>query len=182
MGLDLVELVMRIEDAFGIAIPDKEASRLLTPDDVAAFILTRLEVSDRPLPCLSQTAFHLLRRHFTQTLHVARRHFTPDAPLTSLLPESSAQDAWERIGRDTGLKGWPSIRPRWFGAALPRDRQTVRGLIDHLLSHDPLGVKSPERKWTKAQVEDILRRVIQDETGIKNFTGSSRFVDDMGLD
>jgi hypothetical protein len=43
-------------------------------------------------------------------------------------------------------------------------------------------VKGEERRWTRAQVKDVLWRVIADDTGVRDFTGSSRFVDDMGLD
>jgi hypothetical protein len=183
MGLDTVELVMRIEETFGIAIPDSAASRLLTPNDVTDYILTRVEVSDAPLPCLTQKAFHLLRRSFTRTLQTPRKTFRPDATLKSLLPDEGAEDAWASIGREVGVKGWPSaFRPRWLRALMPQDCQSVRGLIDHVLTHDPLGVRGDERRWTRGQVEDVLRRVIEDETGVKDFTGASRFVDDMGLD
>jgi hypothetical protein len=184
MGLDMVELVMRIEETFGIAIPDAAASHLLMPNDVTDYILTRVEVSGVPLPCLTQKAFHLLRRSFTRTLQTPRRTFRPDATLESLLPDEGAEDAWSRIGRDAGVKGWPSVfRPRWLRALMsPDDCRSVRGLIDHVLAHDPLGVKGDERRWTRAQVEEVLRRAIEDETGVKDFTGASRFVDDMGLD
>ncbi len=183
MGLDTVELVIRIEDTFGISIPDEEASRLLTPDDVTDYILTRVEMSGEPLPCLTQQAFHLLRRSFRRTLHTPRRAFRPDTPLKTLLPEDSPRDAWERVGRDAGLKAWPSIfRPRWVRTFMGPDCQSVRELMDYVLTNDASGVKGPESRWTRRQVEDVLRRVIVDETGVKDFTGTSRFVDDMGLD
>lgn len=183
MGLDTVELVMRIEDTFGIAIPDPVASRLLTPNDVTDFILTQVEVSSEPLPCLPQQTFHLLRRSFMRTLHIPRRSFRLDAPLKTFLPDGREEDAWERIGREADVKKWPSVfKPRWLRVVLAHDCRSVRGLIDHVLSHDPLRVKGEERKWTRKQVEDVLRRVIEDETGVKDFTGESRFVDDMGLD
>lgn len=183
MGSDTVELVMRVEETFGISIPDEAASNLLTPNDLTDYILTRVEVSDEPLPCLTQKAFHLLRRSFTRTLQTPRGTFRPDATLKSLLPGEGAEGAWARVGREAGVKGWPEVfRPRWLRALMPEDRQSVRGLIDHLLTHDPLRVRGDERRWTRGQVEDLLRRVIEDETGVKDFTGSSRFVDDMGLD
>ena len=183
MGLDTVELVMRIEDTFGIAIPDETASRLVTPDDVADFIMTQVEVSDEPLPCLSQRTFHILRRGFTRTLRTPRHAFILDAPLLDLLPDDFPDDAWERVGRDVGLKEWPSVfKPRWLRSFIPHRVQSVRELIDHVLAHDHSSVKGEERRWTRAQVKDVLWRVIADDTGVRDFTGSSRFVDDMGLD
>ena len=183
MGLDIVELVMRVEDTFGIDIPDEEASRILTPDDLRDFILTRVELSDEPLPCLTQKAFHLLRRGFTRTLQTPRGSFRLDAPLLELLPDDFADDAWERVGRDVGLKEWPSIfSPRWLRSFVPHHCRSVRDLVDHVLAHDHSGVKGGEMKWTRRQVEDVLWRVIADDTGVTDFTGASRFVDDMGLD
>lgn len=183
MGLDTVELVMRIEETFGVEIPDEVASRLVTPDDVADYIMTRVRVSEESLPCLTQKAFQLLRRSFTRTLHTPRRAFRPDTPLKTLLPDDSPRDAWERVGRDAGLKAWPSIfRPGWLRALTGPDCQSVRELTDYVLTNDAAGVKGPEGSWTRRQVEDVLRRVIVDETGVRDFTGSSRFVDDMGLD
>ena len=183
MGLDTVELVMRIEDTFGISIPDEEASRLLTPDDVNAYILTRVEVSDEPLPCLTQKTFHLLRRSFIRTFQTPRRAFGLDTLLVDLLPDGSPDEAWERVGRDVGLKKWPSVfKPRWLRSFVPHECQSVGDLIDYVLTNDVLSVKGSERVWTKAQVRDVLWRVIADDTGVRNFTGASRFVDDMGLD
>lgn len=183
MGLDGVELVMRIEDTFGISIPDEVAGNLLTPNDVTDYILTQVEVSDEPLPCPTQKAFHLLRRSFTRTLQTPRAAFRPDATLKSLLPEVGAADAWARIGRDVGVKKWPSIfRPRWVRALMQQDCQNVRGLIEYMLTHDPLGAKGDDKRWTRQQVQDVLWRVIENELGVKEFTGTSHFVDDMGLD
>ena len=183
MGLDTVELVTRIEETFGIDIPDETASRLATPDDVAEYILTRVEVSAEPLPCLTQKAFHLLRRGFTRTLHVPPKAFTLDASLTDLLPDDWPDEAWERVGRDVGLKEWPSLfRPRWLRSFLPHDCRSVRDLIDYVLAHDHRSVKGGERRWTRGQVKDVLWRVIADETGVQDFTGASHFVYDMGLD
>lgn len=47
-SLDLVELIMAIEDAFGIEISDSAAERIATVGDLQAFIRGRISVAQRP--------------------------------------------------------------------------------------------------------------------------------------
>lgn len=42
MGLDTVELVMALEEEFGIEIPNEDAARLETVGEIADYILARL--------------------------------------------------------------------------------------------------------------------------------------------
>ena len=67
MGLDSVEFVMAVEEAFQIAIPDGEAERMLTPRQVVDYILGRLGAAERRV-CLEQRAFYRLRRAVTSPL------------------------------------------------------------------------------------------------------------------
>ena len=48
MGLDTVELVIAIEDEFGIQIPDAVAANMFTPNDVADFVIGLVEQGDEP--------------------------------------------------------------------------------------------------------------------------------------
>ncbi len=41
-SLDLVELVMELEDRYGIRIPDEDAARILTVGEAADFVAARL--------------------------------------------------------------------------------------------------------------------------------------------
>lgn len=43
MGLEIVELIMKVEETFGIAIPDAEASGLTTPRHVVDYVFGRVE-------------------------------------------------------------------------------------------------------------------------------------------
>jgi acyl carrier protein len=47
MGLDTVELVMRVEKEFDIAIPDADAARLVTVGDLYAYVVEALRRQGR---------------------------------------------------------------------------------------------------------------------------------------
>ena len=182
MGLDAVELVIRIEDTFSIQISDKVAEGLTTPRKVTDFILTQVEESPVPLSCLSQRAFHSLRREFIRQLPLERRQFVPDAKLKEIIPEERRDEIWKSIGSSLQVKRWPVLsRTLWLGLLAPKV-QSVRELIDYLVMKEPLIVKGKETAWSRAQVWDVLERVIKDETGVKDFSEDSRFIEDMHLD
>ncbi len=46
MGLDAVEIVMDVEDHFGIVIDDDEAGRMRTVGDLVALIRSRVDLPD----------------------------------------------------------------------------------------------------------------------------------------
>jgi hypothetical protein len=54
-------------------------------------------------------------------------------------------------------------------------------VVEYLVTNEPLVVKGDESEWSRAQVWDVLRRVILDEALVKDFSENSRFVEDMGL-
>jgi len=180
MGLDLVELTMRIEETFSIQIPDSVASELTTPGKVTDYILTQVGESQAPLPCLSQQAFHLLRRGFIQSLALSREQFRLSTALRDIAPEER-RDVWKEIGSAVGSQRWPAMsRPKLL-RFIPPEVSSVRDLVEYLVTNEPLLVKG-ESAWTKAQVWEVLRRVIVDETAVTDFSEDSRFVDDMHLD
>src|SRR5690349_10245452 len=63
MGLDILEIVLNLEEVFGIEIKDKEAEQLRTTRDVIDYVCQKLNVSDTTEgPCLSARAFYRLRQ------------------------------------------------------------------------------------------------------------------------
>ena len=46
MGLDAVELVMAVEEKFGISITDEEATKAVTVGDLKHLVRTKLDVAD----------------------------------------------------------------------------------------------------------------------------------------
>ena len=55
-------------------------------------------------------------------------------------------------------------------------------LARYILLHSPHTFKREKRGWTREQVASVVREVIIDETGVKDFTEDSHFIDDMHLD
>lgn len=49
MGLETVELVMMVEEAFGIAIPDQAAEKLQTVGDMTDWVSDHLRTEGRPI-------------------------------------------------------------------------------------------------------------------------------------
>ena len=48
MGLDTVELVMAIEEGFGLEIPDDKAAKIFTVGDMHAYLVSELRRHGRP--------------------------------------------------------------------------------------------------------------------------------------
>ena len=118
MGLDLVELVIRLEDAFGITIPDEVAAELTTPRKVTDYIMTQVAISNQP-SCLSQQAFYFLREKFVPRLHLPRNSFHPKTSLEHLIPKENRRVIWIGIKSEVGAKALPDLaRPFWLFSSL----------------------------------------------------------------
>src|SRR5262249_16894428 len=82
MGLDTVELVMEVEEAFGITIPDQEAEKIQTVGDLYHYILATLGGPPLTTPgCLSAAAFYRLRRQLMGRFRIERRRIQPASTL-----------------------------------------------------------------------------------------------------
>ncbi|HYV03682.1 MAG TPA: hypothetical protein VFB82_03795 [Blastocatellia bacterium] len=181
MGLVLLELTLRIEETFAIQIPDNVAYTLTTPGKVTDYILTQVGESQVSLPCLSQSAFLLVRRAFIERLSLPRQQLRLNTALEEILPKTNRADVWKDIGLSIGVKNWPTMsRPKWM-PLIPATVESIRDLVEYLVTNEPLAVKGDESEWSRAQVSDVLRRVIIKETLVDDFSEDSRFVEDMRL-
>ena len=113
MGLDVVELVMRVEEEFEIAIADEEASQLETVGQLHLCVLTKLGLTS-PNPCLSSATFYQLRRAMLPLSGVARSDVRPTTPTELLLPASNRRAHWSELSQTLGAKLPALKRPRWM--------------------------------------------------------------------
>ena len=83
-GLDGVELIMAIEEEFGVDIPNEAAERMVRVGDTYEYLKDRLNSSPSQ-HCLSQRIFYKLRRALLKNYVVKRRDITPDTQLSAVI-------------------------------------------------------------------------------------------------
>lgn len=110
MGLESLELVVDIEDSFGIVISDGEAQAIRTAGQLRNLVLSRLSDSRA---CGSMIAFNRLRRGIQVAARVPRREVRPETRLDELLPVLRRRSAWALFATASQLK-LPKLRkPLW---------------------------------------------------------------------
>lgn len=103
MGLDAVEIVMRVEKTFAIEIKDAEAEDLSTVGDMHELVWSKIDgrVSDT---CVSQSIFYRLRSEMKNTYGIDRTAIIPGAALTKMIPSDQTQEQWLQFARAANLK------------------------------------------------------------------------------
>jgi hypothetical protein len=103
MGLEGLELILAVEDEFGIWIPEERAQEMETVRDFYDYILDTL-ISTRPGVCPSMFVFYRMRRALAQSLGIDRRSITPDSDFREVLGDEDARrEHWERMRDQVGL-------------------------------------------------------------------------------
>jgi len=108
MGLDVVELVMRIEEEFSIDLPNEKLSCIRTVGDLYALVLSNLGTKPS---CLTSKAFYRTRRAMMDVLSLPRRSVRPSTPLETLLLPGLRIQRWNEIGAAINLD-FPRLRRR----------------------------------------------------------------------
>ena len=119
MGLDGVELVMAVEEAFDIHLEDDEAAKVMTPGDLIALVLTKVKLADSTT-CLTQRQFNLLRRSLLRRLPVKRKDITPRTPMATLVPRADRPRFMTSLAEELRSGTFPALvrPPRLVNALL----------------------------------------------------------------
>src|SRR5688572_24456515 len=114
MGLDSVELVMAIEEAFEIRIEDSEAEQLFAPRDVIELVLLKTSRSFAT-ECLTQRAFNRLRSGLVRYGEVKRQAVKPKTRIASLISADDRRRVIRQILDELGVVIDPRfVRPDWL--------------------------------------------------------------------
>ena len=114
MGLDGVELLMALEEAFGIEIKDEETVKTVTPGSVIDLIYSKVRHADQKV-CPSQRAFYILRKVCVRQFCANRKTFSLDTPIRSLIAQEREAADWKILQSIVAARSWPELgRPRWL--------------------------------------------------------------------
>lgn len=116
MGLDAVELVMDIEEAFDIQIPDERAAEIVTVGQLYDLILEACPARRRDGMCMSAATFRLIRRAMQSELGLDVRRLRPRDTVDSVFPPDRRQQAWSRLSDTLNLRFPKLARPNWITA------------------------------------------------------------------
>jgi acyl carrier protein len=116
MGLELVELIMKIEDQFEIVIPDEDVPSLMTARKLVDYIVRKVDIKESDkIPCYSQKAFYTLRRYLVHTFNFKRNEIKPNVLLSDILPSKNRSNTINKIKSELSIKSRPTLTyPDWI--------------------------------------------------------------------
>jgi hypothetical protein len=113
MGLEGMDLLLCLEDRFGICLNDGEALSVQTVGQLHALVMGKLK-ERRSRTCLSSAVFYRVRRVLSAEIGVPRRHVRLDTSTEFLLPEEVRPRAWQHLGTALELQLPGLHRPDWL--------------------------------------------------------------------
>ncbi|TBV26524.1 phosphopantetheine-binding protein [Meridianimaribacter sp. CL38] len=197
MGLDSVELVMSIEDKFGIRIEDSEAEKIYTVQDFADIVFSR--ISKNPTDkCLTQIVFYRIRKAL-RNLTSTEKEIRPDMKISELFTQSELKEKWNQLKMEVGLE-LPDLVALDFNPELsshvkifgiktikrttPVSKGTLRQLVDWTISLNRDKLIDIEKISSKYEVERIICGITEDRIGvpISEIELHHSFTNDLGID
>jgi len=173
MGLDVLEFVMEVEEAFQFRFPDEHISDLTTPRRLIDYLTARLPTAAQHC-CPSQRVFYRLRSAVAARLGCPRSALRPDTSLLALIPEHVRATTWASIRQDFGasqMPHWPRLDdPGWLDLFRSRCIGTLREATNVVVARLPGAakiVKGHEAGWKRSQVAEVVHALVQDNFGVQ---------------
>lgn len=177
MGLDSVEIILGLEESFGILISDAEAETMFTTRQIAEHIFERVRsAGPEDRGCLSMRAFFRLRKSF-EAEGVSRAQVRPDAKVASLLPSRQRRDILSAVCERAGfrpLKRLPFGLQFTFGS--------VRDLVFDAVIRQHDSLRRQGHGWSFLQVREVVRAIIFVQLALRRFSDDAHFIKDLGID
>jgi acyl carrier protein len=177
MGLDGVELVLAVEQTFGIAIPDAAAAGMTTPAMMISYVQAAIRSHPDRKACISLRAFHRVRASLMKATGAPRSEITLDRPIKELFAGSEGRNQWEAFRIHSSITCLPSLG---FGTAWIWGPKTVGDLVSIAISAAAAELRD-QQIWTDEEARQIIRNIISEQLGIRRFSDTDDFVRDLGV-
>ena len=185
MGLDLVEYIMAVEDAFEISIPDADAAYIESPRQLIDYLSSRLGESPDGPP-LVQTVFYRLRVAIVEEIGVARREIHPATQLASLAPHREENEVWAGVAQRLNLHAKDLTHApvlKWLAKLRQAPPRSIGEVASQMAMLHPAALRPRPARWTRAQITEVVTRLLEHEIAldIKPFGLDATFVRDLGM-
>lgn len=200
MGLDTVELIMRVEEEFDITIEDAEAEYCVTPGTMCALIERKLGIieANKRSFCPTSRAFYRVRRELV-ACGIERAHIKPQAQLNAVLPLAGRDKMWRQLEQGLAMplppisRSTPSLLDkavegylRLVGGSMPPKAEPkfpfygVRSIADVTRR---VALASADVPASQRDVWPQLQLIIADELSIpiEQVTRDADFFRDLGM-
>ncbi len=181
-GLDSVELVMGIEEEFGLEIQDHEAENLVSVGITFEYLKTRL-AKETGEDCISQKFFYKLRKALIQNFGTERKSITPDTYVTDLVSKKELEEGWPFLQLFSELEFPPyETKQSFFWLLKQHDKpRTIRDIVMGMI--DLNRYKIDLSKSTDAQIWTRLITVIESQLNVNRdeVTYETRYGQDLGV-
>ena len=179
MGLDSVELVMTVEEKFGIRIPDAECEKIYTVQDFANAVYSKI-IKHPNEKCLSQIVFYKIRRA-VKNVNPMNDLITPNSKIKEVIGMDRLRTKWKKIEKLVGLK-MPKLvtmdfdenldtHLKIFGVrTIKRSQPVTKGnlgqLTNWIISLNSEQLIDIKKITSKYEVERIISGIINERIGI----------------
>ncbi len=110
MGLDTVELVMNVEEAFDIKIDDRDVEHIQTVGDLHDYVVARITMA-RTGTCLTASTFYKIKNGLDDCGVTER--FGPSTKLVDIFPKTNRRKFWSKLQNSIELRFPDLVRPSW---------------------------------------------------------------------
>lgn len=103
MGLDSVEILVNVENAFGITISNYEAEKISTVGDIHNVVWRNVQ-GRQSMRCRSQQLFYRLRYILINKFNATHEGIFPEASLDKVFPKNNRRLKYHRLQKELNLK------------------------------------------------------------------------------
>ncbi|MFN3488739.1 MAG: hypothetical protein ACK4YV_06385 [Emticicia sp.] len=103
MGLDSVELLVKIEKTFGISISDYEAEEIETVGELHNTVWGKLDHKNKE-KCISQLLFYKIRQYVFDNFKFKRNNFLLTTNLNDIFPKENRKEFYSEFSQNLNLE------------------------------------------------------------------------------